>query len=99
MLFVLFNVIRKYNFTNSTAFGYIGLETNEDKYWNQEKKSRNVFIRQRIFQECQRRPILLYTFVITPVKGKYSRTSMTRAPGNHVKMFETGVVRANECFS
>ena len=30
---------------------------------------------------------------------KYSRTSMARTPLNHENMFETGVVRANECQS
>ena len=29
--------------------------------------------------------------------GKYSRTSMARTPLGHEHMFETGVVRANEC--
>ena len=41
--------------------------------------------------------IALFPLLVETVFLKYSRTSMARNLWNHENMFETGVVRANEC--
>ena len=42
---------------------------------------------------------LKYTGFCTVCRSKYSRTSKARIPWEHENMFETGLVRANECKS
>ena len=62
------------------------------KYGPSLKEISKIYFKSQVFlQKALHQTHRVFKFRI------YSRTSMARTPWNHENMFETGVVRANEC--
>ena len=57
----------------------------------------NDILVRRNWKKARRNKLNKTTQVILIFRWNYSRTLLARTPWNHEKMFETGVVQANEC--